>query len=258
MTEEKTIKQLVLDFLKESGFEWESLYDLELASIKAMGFSAEDRNSYYFVYKEYLHEFTHSLDAIFRSEGDKINLQPPDVSRELGATTINNALCDPLLYNGRILSYQDFFEAISGKLSKAKNYLISKYPTKDEPQYIPLNSCITDEEINEHIKLALIIRGRIRSMYGKEWKEMDYKTEQPNLTISGILPDITVSELKEIPGQLLLDYARDGIAVAIKNGLSEETAKKIDEVAYALYKEDEPSDEIENPKIKTNENFLNS
>jgi len=125
-----------------------------------------------------------------------------------------------------------------------------------------LENLIKDEEINEHIKLALIIRLRIKSIYGKEWKEMDYTTEQPNLKISEILPDITVSELKEIEPQHLINWLNHGISYAIDHGLPEATAQRIDEVGYALYidalKASEPKGEIENPKIKTNENFLNS
>jgi diphthamide synthase (EF-2-diphthine--ammonia ligase) len=89
-----------------------------------------------------------------------------------------------------------------------------------------LENLIKDEEINEHIKLALIIRGRILSSQQKEWAEMDLETEQSNLTISSILPDITVSELKEIDPQHLINWLNHGIEAAIENGLSEETAKK--------------------------------
>jgi hypothetical protein len=117
---------------------------------------------------------------------------------------------------------------------------------------------IKDEEINEHIKLALIIRGRILSSQQKEWAEMDLETEQSNLTISSILPDITVSELEKIPPQFLLDYARDGVGIAIKKAVDsgldqkvvETMAQKIDEVAYALYKKGKPNGEIENPRIQ--------
>lgn len=89
---------------------------------------------------------------------------------------------------------------------------------------------------------------------------MDYTTEQANLTISGILPDITVEELKQIPAQHLLDYVKKGIIFSINNGLNKAIAEKIDSVATFVSRmeaeriealQDEPNHKVENATIKT-------
>jgi hypothetical protein len=155
------------------------------------------------------------------------------------------------------------------KANNEYNNLISK----------PLEEFITNEEITERIKLALIIRGKIEnssvSLETKKpftWEEMNYLDEQPYLTISGTSPDITVSELEKIEPQHLLDYAKGGIIFSIINGLDEKIAEKIDPVATFIsktvreaerieaeiykrestrYQQDKPNHEVKNPIIKT-------
>jgi hypothetical protein len=257
MTEERTIRQLVLEFAGDV-----NLGELDDLATQVMGFTK--KNIITFGGKRNLHEFSHLFEAIFRSEGDEINLQRPNYSRELGAIIINDALClkENVCYQS-ITEYKDFFTAISRTLSAEKEHLISTYPEENEPHiYRFLDQFITNKEIEERIKLALIMRGRIFSSQEKEWAKMDLEKEQSNLKISEILPDITVSELEKIPPQFLLDYARDGVGIAIKKAVDsgldqkvvETMAQQIDEVAYALYKKGKPNGAIESPQIQTGGN----
>lgn len=258
MTEEKTIRQHALDFLKDSGFKGESLNDLELASIKAMGFA--ERNVVRKKGQKYPHEFTHWLYALLLRE----DLQKPDYHRELGALIINITLTLDVDFI-RQRHQNDFLNDMKAYVENQREYLINRYgDNKAKIGYKfdklfnrlkPLE--ITDKEIENSIKIALAIRGKINSIYNKDWREIGYESLL-KLKTSEIFPNITVKEIEEMGLHCLIGYADGSINRAISYGMSRQMAEKIDKAGWERYRNILiPNRTIEHPQIQTAKRSIN-